>query len=88
MITLADIHQQDKNALLVLGGSHTLAMAEGQLVGDPIEKQAFEGIQWKHDGRRTSYPTAGQGPKLMQIKRFLFESALKRMSTIVNIEDK
>jgi len=32
-------------------------MAEGSLVGDPIEKQAFEGIEWKHDGRKTSMPS-------------------------------
>lgn len=55
-------------------------MAEDQLVGDPIEKQAFEGIKYKHDGRKTS---SGNGPKIIQIKRFLFESALKRMTTIV-----
>jgi len=30
--------------LIVVGGCHTLAMAENTLVGDPIEKQAFEGI--------------------------------------------
>ena len=55
MYMLNEVHQMDKNALLVLGGCHTVAMADNQLVGDPIEKQAFEGIQWKHDGRRSSY---------------------------------
>jgi cation-transporting ATPase 13A1 len=69
----------------VLGGCHTLAMAEGQIVGDPIEKQAFEGIKFKHDGRKTSTGPAGQ--KIIQIKRYLFESALKRMSTIVQVEE-
>jgi hypothetical protein len=29
-------------------------MADNQLVGDPIEKQAFEGISYKHDGKKTS----------------------------------
>lgn len=41
---------------MVLGGCHTLAMADNVLVGDPIEKQAFESILWKHDGKKTSYP--------------------------------
>lgn len=53
-------------------------MAEGNLVGDPIEKQAFEGIKFQHDGLRTSEPKTGSYPKITQIKRFLFESSLKR----------
>ncbi len=56
IVTLSEAPNQDKNALIVIGGCHTLAVAEGVLVGDPIEKQAFEEIQWKHDGRKTSYP--------------------------------
>jgi hypothetical protein len=55
MILLADVHNVDKKALTVLAGCHTLAMADNQLVGDPIEKQSFEGIGYKHDGRKTSY---------------------------------
>ncbi len=56
-------------------------------MGDPIEKQAFEGVGYKHDGRKTSYHQGGNGPKIVQIKRFLFESALKRMSTISHCEE-
>lgn len=59
VITLNEVQNADKFSLLVLGGCHTLAIAENQLVGDPIEKQAFEGIQYKHDGRKTSYPQNG-----------------------------
>jgi manganese-transporting P-type ATPase len=33
-------------------------------------------------------PVNGAGPKITQFKRFLFESALKRMSTFVSVEDK
>ena len=62
-------------------------MAEGKLVGDPIEKQAFDGIKFQHDGRKTSQPLIGSAPKITQIKRFLFESSLKRQSAIVNIQD-
>ena len=53
-------------------------MADGTLVGDPIEKQAFEGIKFKHDGIRTSFPQTGGIPRIVQLKKFLFESALKR----------
>ena len=88
MVALPDVHALDKRALTVLAGCHTLAVADGVLVGDPIEKQAFEGLGYKHDGRKTSYHQGSQGPKIVQIKRFLFESALKRMSTIVSTEEK
>jgi len=43
---LAEVHKHSKEALTVLGGCHTLAMADGNLVGDPIEKQAFLGINF------------------------------------------
>lgn len=87
LILLGEAQTFDRHAHLVLAGCHTLAMAEDQLVGDPIEKQAFEGIKYKHDGRKTSLPQSGSGPRIYQLKRFLFESALKRMSTIVSVED-
>jgi len=40
-------------------------MAEGKLVGDPIEKQAFDGINFMHDGRNTSEPKIGSSPKIV-----------------------
>ena len=36
----------DWNTAIVLGGAHTLAFTENALVGDPIEKQCFEGIKF------------------------------------------
>jgi len=55
----------DRHAHIVLAGCHTLAMADNQLVGDPIEKQAFEGIKYKHDGKKTSLSAGGSsGPKI------------------------
>jgi hypothetical protein len=35
---LAEVYKHSKEALIVLAGCHTLAMADGNLVGDPIEK--------------------------------------------------
>jgi len=39
-----------------MGGAHTLAIAEEIIIGDPLEKQAFEGIKFKQalDGTRVS----------------------------------
>lgn len=64
VIPLADVFKVSKEAQTVLGGCHTLAMADGALVGDPIEKQAFDGINFKHDGRMTSEPKTGSSPKI------------------------
>ena len=43
---MANVLKQDKNTAIVLGGAHTLAFTEGAIVGDPIEKQCFEGIKF------------------------------------------
>jgi len=43
---MASVVSKDKNTAIVLGGAHTLAFAEDALVGDPIEKQCFEGIKF------------------------------------------
>lgn len=61
-------------------------MAEGNLVGDPLEKQCFEGVKFKQasDGSRVS---SGFGCSITQIKKYLFNSSLKRMSVIVQIND-
>lgn len=41
---------------MVIAGCHTLAQTDGNLVGDPLEKQSFEGIKLKQaaDGSRVS----------------------------------
>lgn len=38
VIPLEDVSKNSKDALIVLAGCHTLAMADNVLVGDPIEK--------------------------------------------------
>jgi hypothetical protein len=35
---LEEVSKNSKDALIVLAGCHTLAMADNVLVGDPIEK--------------------------------------------------
>jgi cation-transporting ATPase 13A1 len=88
IVPLEQVWQHSKDALFVLAGCHTIAVADGTLVGDPIEKQAFEGINFVHDGRRTSQTKTGEWPRVVQVKRFLFESSLKRQSAIVEVQQK
>lgn len=86
---IATVFSKDKNAALVLGGAHTLAFTEGALVGDPLEKQSFEGISFRQNalGARESYGPDNSGVKILQIKKFAFNSTLKRMSTLVSITE-
>jgi len=55
-------------------------------MGDPLEKQSFDAAKFTqaHDGSRVS---SGHGMQISQIKKYLFNSALKRMSVICNIND-
>lgn len=36
----------ERDTTITLGGAHTLAFTDGALVGDPIEKQCFDGIKF------------------------------------------
>lgn len=78
---------RDKNTAIVIGGAHTLAFTDDTLVGDPIEKQCFDGIKFKQnaDGLRES--TGPQNLKITQAKKFAFNSTLKRMSTVVHVHE-
>lgn len=63
-----------------------MAVAEDLLIGDPLEKQAFEGAKFKQatDGTRVS---SGPGVSITQIKKYMFNSALKRMSVLAQVND-
>ena len=59
LLALEQVASKSRDALLVLGGAHTLAVAEELVIGDPLEKQAFEGIKFRQasDGTRVSSGT-------------------------------
>ena len=78
----------DKNTAIVIGGAHTLAFAEEALVGDPIEKQCFEGIKFSQNAQGLRESTGPQGLKITQVKKFAFNSTLKRMSVLAQVTDR
>lgn len=84
---LANVIKEDRNTALVLGGAHTLAFAEQNLVGDPIEKQCFEGIKFTQHpgGMRESF--GPQDIRIVQVKKFAFNSTLKRMSVLAQVTE-
>ena len=86
MISLEKVITVDRMAALIMGGCHTLAFTDNQLVGDPIERQTFAGMKFRQapDGSRTS---SGPGFNIVQIKKYMFESSLKRMSALCKISD-
>lgn len=59
LLALDQVASKSRDCMLVIGGAHTLAVAEELLIGDPLEKQAFEGIKFKQasDGTRVSSGT-------------------------------
>lgn len=57
LLALEQVSSKSRDAMFVMAGAHTLAVAEDLLIGDPLEKQAFEGIKFRQatDGTRVSY---------------------------------
>ena len=86
---LEKVENLDENTAIVMGGAHTLAFADDALVGDPIEKQCFEGMKFTQnkDGLRISSGPKN-GLKITQAKKFAFNSTLKRMSALCQVEQK
>ena len=86
IMEMSEVFSKDKNTAFVIGGAHTLALTDGNLIGDPIEKQVFEGIKFRQaaDGSRVS---SGPHVQITQVKKYMFSSALKRMSVLAQIAD-
>ncbi|KAI9339089.1 hypothetical protein BDR26DRAFT_862609 [Obelidium mucronatum] len=72
---------------LVLAAAHALVqLEEDGIIGDPMEKNTLESIQWdlgkdEFVRPKATLPTAGT-VELKIMRRFPFSSALKRMSTL------
>ena len=49
--TIEKVLRDRPDALFVLSGCHTLVTVEGEIVGDPLEKAAFESLQFKFDNK-------------------------------------
>jgi len=79
---LEDVFKKDRSSALSIAGCHALAYTDGAIVGDPLERQCFEGIGFKlaEDGSRTTM--GPNGTKVIQMKKYLFNSSLKRMSVM------
>ncbi|KAJ3205031.1 hypothetical protein HDU67_009150 [Dinochytrium kinnereticum] len=69
--------------MFVLASAHALVMLEDGVIGDPMEKNTLEFIDWSLSKDSTVTPRkAGDKSSLKILRRFQFSSALKRMSTV------
>lgn len=74
----------------VLGSAHALVrLDDGEVVGDPMEQATLKAAHWNvgtHDTvERESKKGKGKSEKIKILRRFQFSSALKRSSTISQI---
>ncbi|KAJ3156879.1 hypothetical protein HDU86_003414 [Geranomyces michiganensis] len=69
----------------VLAAAHALVMLEDGIIGDPMEKNTLESVQWTLTKGDVLHPKSGlstDSDAMQIIRRFQFSSALKRMSTV------
>lgn len=100
---LAGFGSKDRNVLLkcespdvpeitidLLGSVHALVrLDDGEVVGDPMEKETVKVSGWKLDDSKKNVMIHTKSNKKIEIlKRFQFSSALKRSSVISKIGDK
>ncbi|KAJ3124180.1 hypothetical protein HK098_001354 [Nowakowskiella sp. JEL0407] len=78
----------------VLASAHALAILDDGIIGDPMEKNTLESINYtilKGDGVIPKEMLRDKSrvpkPPIKVIRRFAFSSALKRMSSVVSIVD-
>lgn len=63
-------------------------MDDGDVVGDPMEKETVKASGWKLDEKVKNVMIGPNGKKIKILKRFQFSSALKRSSVISKIDNK
>ena len=58
-----------------------------KIIGDPLERSAFEAINWEIDSATNSYQAQGGRVRITTQRKFLFDSTLKRMTTISTVKE-
>eukprot|EP00249_Psilotum_nudum_P024663 c29252_g1_i1 orf=394-4089(+) len=71
----------------VLAACHALVFVDNKLVGDPLEKAALKGIDWAYTSDERAVPRKGNFHPVQILQRHFFASHLKRMSTVVRIDE-
>lgn len=69
----------------VLLGCHSLVQVCGKIVGDPIELAVFKSMGGSIQGTTI---VSKSGSKIYQLRRYAFDSILKRMSVLVTVQSR
>ncbi|KAL0484560.1 hypothetical protein AKO1_011618 [Acrasis kona] len=83
--------RDDDEARIVLSGCHSLIELEGKMLGDPMEQAGVIGSDFKFASNDDSSndtmvsATCKSCKKINILKRFAFDSDLKRMSTVASV---
>ena len=72
----------DEETLSIILGCHSLININGKPVGDPIEVAMFKEIRGKLDKNEI---TCYRKTKILPIRKYQFESALKRMTVLARV---
>ncbi|KAF8320367.1 endoplasmic reticulum Ca-transporting P-type ATPase [Clavulina sp. PMI_390] len=86
---MIDVKETSRETTLCLAAAHALAeLDDGTIIGDPMEKTTLEALDWTVSKDRVTPKTANAPHKtIINIRRrFAFSSALKRMSTVSNLQ--
>jgi manganese-transporting P-type ATPase len=86
--SLSKTTQAPKQTTLVLAAAHALVELDDNVIGDPMEKNTLDSIEWTV-GKSDIISPKGKDSKTFHkiLRRFPFSSALKRMSTISSLTD-
>lgn len=76
-----------EQAVQILAACHALVFVDSKLVGDPLEKAALKGIDWAYTSDERAIPRKGSYKPVQILQRHHFASYLKRMSTVVRVQD-
>jgi cation-transporting ATPase 13A1 len=86
--TLCEPKKAPKETTRVLAAAHALAMLEDGIIGDPMEKNTLESIEWTLDKKDIISSKSHAGVTIKILRRFQFSSQLKRMSTVSLLSEK
>lgn len=87
IVPIKSIESINVNTIHIIGGCHTLAQVDDKLIGDPLEKSAFDAIKWEVDPNSNAFQAVGGRVRVINQKKFLFDSTLKRMTTISLVKE-
>lgn len=84
--TLTKVDEIPKESCLVLAAAHALVLLDdGDIVGDPMEKNTLKAIGWTVEKNDRTHSIATPSNSLRILRRFQFSSALKRSSSIADV---